>query len=337
MKNISIIFIILFTLSTQLFAQGIEYNDSLPYTLYKNKVVVFTDIGFNSAPFSLKDNYLQDVNKIKFKNNIKAALGIGLAYKWFALRVGFALPGNLKSESRFGNTDYFDIGLKFNIKQVFTSIDLRSYRGYVVKDEYKWNDSLTSLNPNGIYPSISSTSVSANVWWFKSKEFNMRPVLGRVGHYNKPAKTWYFKTSLNYFGITNTNGPLAPIELTDTTDRTKASTIGAFDLGFIPGYAYVNRVNNWQFSVFGGLGGVIQSKLYMNGGVTRSFLGIAPRVDFRLIGGYSKPGYFILLTTNFDIKSVKIQELRYNQNFYTVKIVAGIRIKTKSSKRKDSE
>ena len=96
-------------------------------------------------------------------------------------------------------------------------------------------------------------------------------------------------------------------------------------------------MNNWQFAVFGGLGGVIQSKFYTNGDVTRSFLGIAPRLDFRLLGGFSKPEYFVFLTTDFDIKSIQIQELKYNQNFYTVKLVAGIRIRTKASKRKDSE
>lgn len=312
-------------------------NDSLPYRLYKDKLVLFSDIGFNSAPFSITDNFKLGVKKLQYKNNIRTTLGFGIAYKWFALRIGLALPGNIKAESRFGNTEYFDVGLKFNIKQVFTTINLRNYRGYVIKDEYKWNDSLTSLTPNGIYPNINATSISANVWWFKSKTFNMHAVLGRVGHYLKPAKTWYFKTSLNYFGLSNTEGSVVPSSLADSTDRSNASIIGALDLGVIPGYAYVNRINNWQFAIFGGLGGVIQNKFYTTLGKTRSFLGIAPRVDFRLLGGYSKPSYFILLNTDFDFKTVKIQDLQYNQTFYSIKLVLGVRIKTKNSKRKDSE
>ena len=312
-----------------------QENDVLPYTLYKNKIVAFTDVGFNSAPFSIVDKFGKGVKKLQFKHNIRATLGLGIAYKWFALRIGFALPGNLKAESKFGNTDYFDVGLKFNIKQVFTSINLRNYRGYVIKDEYKWNDSLSSLTPNGIYPDIRTTNISANVWWFRSKDFNMHPVFGRVGHYTKAAKTWYFKTSLNFFGVSSPSSIISPI-INDSTDRSNASNIGAFDLGVIPGYAYVNRINNWQFAVFGGLGGVLQSKFYTHNTKTRSYLGIAPRVDLRLIGGYSKPSYFVLLTTNFDFKSVKIQHLKYNQSYYTIKLVAGVRIKTKSSKRKGS-
>ena len=328
-----LLFILLFFCKSVVYSQ---YNDSLPYTMFKDKIVAFTDVGFNAAPFSLLDNYGLGVKKLQFKHNIRATLGFGFAYKWFALRIGFALPGNLKSESRFGNTEYFDLGLKFNIKQVYTNINLRNYKGYVLKDEYKWNDSLNSLTPNGFYPNLTSTNISANVWWFRSKEFNMNPVLGRVGHYDGPAKTWYFKTSLNFFGISSSGNIVSPL-LSDTTDRANASTIGAIDLGVIPGYAYVNRVNNWQFALFGGLGGVIQSKFYTTHGKTRSFLGIAPRVDLRLLGGYSKPSYFVLLTTDFDFKSVTIKDLKYNQTYYTIKLVAGIRIKTKSSKRKHSD
>ena len=159
----------------------------------------------------------------------------------------------------------------------------------------------------------------------------MHPVLGRVGHYNRAAKTWYFKSSINFFGITNSSD-IVPDLLADSTDRMNAQSIGAIDIGFIPGYAYVNRINNWQFSIFGGLGGVLQVKNYVINGNSRSFLGIAPRLDFRLLGGYTKPGYFIFLTTDFDVKSIKIQSLQYKQSFYQIKLVAGLRIKTKKSK-----
>ncbi len=294
-------------------------------------------MGFHSAPFSLKDNYGLDVNKLKYKNNLKIALGFGFSYRWFALRIGFALPGNILAESRYGNTDYFDIGLKFNIKQTFCNIDFRSYSGYAIKDAYKWNDTLTELTPNDIRPNTRSASISANVWWFLSKNFHMKAVQGKAGHFTGESKTWYFKTSLNYFGISNDFGPLVPKELADTSDRINARTIGAIDLGVIPGYAYGNRINNWQFAVFAGIGGVIQSKFYTKGDITRGFLGIAPRVDLRLMGGYSKPRYFVLLATNFDIKSIKIQDLSYNQTFYNIKLIGGIRIHTKKSRQQEKE
>ena len=312
-----------------------QESDSSAYTLYQERIVVYTDLGFNSAPFSLQDNYTLGVKKIQYKNNIRAILGLGIAYKWFAIRLGLAIPGQIKPISRFGKTKYFDLGLKFSVKQMFFDIDLRNYQGYVVKDEYKWNDSLSSLKPNGIYPSINSVSVSMNAWYFNSKDLNMRAVFGMVGHYEKPVHTWYIKSSINYFGITNGVNSIVPAALSDSSDRQNADAIAAFDLGAIPGYTYVNRVNNWQFAVFGGVGGVVQTKFYTNNGQTRGFLGIAPRFDFRLIGGYSKPKYFVLLATDFDIKSIKMQELKYNQLFYNVRLIAGLRlIKKEKAKKK---
>lgn len=325
LSKISFIFSLLFGLSLQ------AQSDSLPYRLFKENVVLYTDIGFNSAPFSLQDNYGLGVKKIKYRNNVKPALGFGMSYKWFGLRIGFALPVQLKSESKFGNLEYFDVGLKFNIKQVFVDIDLRSYKGYAVKDAYKWNDSLTSDQPNLIQPDTRSVSFSTNVWWFRDKNFKMQAVLGKVGHFTGEAKTWYYKSTLNFFGVGDDYQSLVPTELTDSSERVNAQSIGAIDIGFIPGFAYANRINNWQFSIFTGLGGVIQSKFYAHNDLTRGFLGIAPRVDFRVVAGYTKPKYFVLFTTDFDIKSVQIQDLKYNQTFYNLQLVAGIRISNKKS------
>jgi len=312
-------------------------NDSLSYRLFANRVVLYGDVGFHSAPFSLKDNYGLGVQKLKYKNNVQVAVGLGFVYRWFGLRIGFNLPGNIRPESKFGKTNYFDLGLKFNLKQTFCNIDFRSYEGYVIKNAYTWNDTLTSSTPNDIRSKTRSASISANVWWFLAKDFKMKAVLGKAGHFSGESKTWYFKTSLNFFGISNDVGSLVPTELTDSSERVNANTIGAIDLGVIPGYAYGNRINNWQFAAFAGLGGVIQSKFYTRGELTRSFIGVAPRIDLRFIGGYSKPKFFVLVATDFDIKSVAIQDLSYNQTFYNIKLIGGIRLHTKKSRAAEKE
>ncbi len=313
-------------------------NDSIPFEMFKNDVIISTDLGFYSAPFSIKDNYQLGVSTLKFKNNPKLVAGLGFSYKWFALRFGIALPVNLKSKTKFGETDYYDIGLRFNLKQTFTAIEFRNYKGFAIKDAYKWNDSIADNGSvNQIRPNTTSISVSANVWWFKGKEFNYQAAMGKVGHYTGEGKTWYFKSTLNLFGVSNLYETLVPTELLDTSDRVNANGVGAVDIGFIPGYAYVNRIKNWQFSVIAGLGGVIQAKYYTKGSETRSFLGIAPRIDLNLMVGYSRPKYFILLTSDFDIKSVNIQDLNYNQSYYNVRLTGGFRIKTKQKKSKQKD
>lgn len=305
-----------------------EKSDSLPYTLYKERVVLYSDLGFNAAPFKLKDNFSEGETTLKFKHNLRLAMGIGVMYKWFSLRIGFGLPGTLRPQSRFGKSQFIDLGLNFSIKKTYWDIDAKSYAGYAIINANSWNDTLNDLKPNLIRPDTRTTSFSINSWYFRNDQFKIPAVMGKVGHYDKAVGTWYFKGTLNLFGVGNLTNAITPNELIDTTQsKSYSHTIAAVDLGIVPGYAYVGRIDNWQFSAFGGLGGVIQSKIYTFDQTTRGVLGLAPRVDLRFIAGYSKPEYFFWIVTDFDVKSIRFREMRYVQTFYMLKVVGGIRLK----------
>ena len=331
-KSVAILFILF--LSTNLNAQEL---DTIPFVSFRDKIVLYTDLGSNSAHFTLKDNFNNGINKLNYKHNIKTILGIGFAYKWFALHFGFALPGNLKSTSKYGNSKYFDLKLQGTYKQIYFYAGLRSYQGFYLKDEQKWNDSLPSFQPNGIYKNISSTNLEINVYYFLSKKFNMHSVLGRVGKYKRFAQTVYFKNSINIFNINNKKESIIPAQLSDSTDRLNANSIGAFELTFIPGYAMVNSKNNWQYSVFAGVGVAFQSAYYVKDKKNRSYTGLAPRFDLRMSFGYNVDKYFIHLEGNYNLRSVKIQSLKYNQSFYNIRLVGGYRFHTKETRRKENQ
>ncbi len=312
-----------------------QVDDSLAYTLYKDKIVLYSDLGFSSSPFHIKDNFLGGFKKIKYKHNQKVILGIGVAYKWFALRLGLALPGTLRPGGKFGNTNYFDLGVAFTIKKTYWDINLRNFEGYAIQDANQWDDSLTSFRPNAIKPKVANFDVSINSWYFKSDEFRMQSVFGRVGEFKRTIGTWYLKSTLNLFGVGNSLDPLVPYELIDTTEtKSSANSITTLDIGVVPGYAYVYRQGFWQASVFAGLGGVIQSKFVSAEGITRGLLGLAPRIDLRFVAGYSKPKYFFWLTTEFDIKSVSHQELKYGGAYHLIRLVGGVRLDKKQKDKK---
>lgn len=313
-------------ISTSLFGQ----SDTLPYKLFKDKVVLYSDLGYASAPFSLKYDYNASVDKLKYKNNFRTLLGLGVSYKWFALRLGFPLPGNMKPVSRYGKTIPFNLGFDFTVKKTFCDIDFRSYQGYAIKNAKKWNDTLDDLHPNDIRKNTGTASFSINVWYFHDKYFKMKALLGKTGHYEKEVKTWYLKNSMNIFGVGNGNESIVPVELIDTLNtKTGANVISSFDIGVIPGYAYVNKIKNWQFSVMAGFGAAVQGKFYVADEVSRGFLGLAPRYDIKIIGGYTVPRYFIFLVTDFDNKSIRFSDFVYRQSFYSIKLVGGIRLDRK--------
>ena len=307
----------------------------MPYTLFKDKVVLYTDLGYTTAPFSLLYDFNPEVDKLKYKNNFRTVLGIGGSYKWFNLRIGIPLPGNVRPVSRYGKTTHFDLGVNFTIKKTFCDFDIRNYKGYAIKNANDWNDTLNDLHPNDIRPNINAVSFSTNVWYFHDENFKMSALNGRSGQYNEEVKTWYLKNSLNIFGVGNGNESIIPTELVDTLiSKTAATTITSIDIGVIPGYAYVNKINNWQFSAIAGLGLVLQGKFHSSDQLTRGYFGIAPRYDIRFIGGYTVPKFFVFLVTDFDNKSIRLTDLVYRQSFYTIKIVGGIRLDHKKKQKK---
>jgi hypothetical protein len=97
----------------------------------------------------------------------------------------------------------------------------------------------------------------------------------------------------------------------------------------------VNRFKNWQIAGWAGFGPVIQAKYYQQNGDFRGFLGLAPRYDVRLMGGYTTPKYFLFLVTDFDNKSIRFNQLIYRQSFYTIKLVGGYRFPKKEKRQRE--
>jgi len=131
---------------------------------------------------------------------------------------------------------------------------------------------------------------------------------------------------MNYFGSANKNGSLVPLQIQNTQVPIQALTkLDAFDFGVVPGLAYVNRKNDWQIGGWIGLGPVVQIKGYETPTFTKVLIGLAPRIDLRIMGGYSSDERFFFIVTDFDNKSINFEQIRYRQLYYAIKIVAGYR------------
>lgn len=305
-----------------------------PIASYKNKIVLYSDYGFTTAPIHFKSNFNFGLDKVKLKNNFNSVLGFGGCYKWFAFRFGINLPGTGRAVSRYGNTKYFSLGFDFSLKQLFFDVDLNAYQGFAYKNAYQWNDTLDKLHPNLIRSDINATSFSINTWQFWSEHFKMSAFRGKTAAYNEDEKTFYLKYLLNVYGLSS-NQSILPTELSDSANsKTKSYLINSFDMGLIPGYAYVKRWKHFQIGAMGGLGFVIQGKGYHAAGVDRAFLGLAPRIDVRLNAGWNKPKHFLMLMAEFDNKSIKFNEFKYSQTYYSLRLVGGIRLDHTSKKDK---
>lgn len=306
--------------------------DTLAYTSYKQNVILFSDFGYNAAPFSIRYPFPNGIDKIKYRHNFKTMIGFGFSYKWFSVRLGAALIGNTRPQSEYGKASYFDIGLNFSIKKTYSEIDLRVYNGYVLKDAYKWNDSLNQLNPNDISQKITTYNVAFKMWYLDNKNFRMDPFNGIKGHYNRRVTTWYLAGRLDMYGAGNESGSLASAQLYDSTNtKTGAASLFGMDIGVIPGIGHVWRKNNWQFGGMLALGPRIQIKSYNVDGQNNGLIGIVARYDVRIVGGYSVPRFFSLISFDMDNKSISFDKFKYYQSFYALRLTLGYRFSSKKN------
>ena len=287
---------------------------------------MYSDMGYNANPFSLRGNFGQNVNELSYKNNFSPFLGLGFAYKWFHIRVGFPIIGNIRSATKFGQTTQYNFAYDLTYKKVWYDFEFKSTFGYALKNAAQWDTSSNDEQPHQILPKVQSLNLMMNGWYFKNPEFQMNGLLGKRAHYTKEILTWYLKGTINYFGSANRNGSLVPEQIQDPQIPIQTLTqLQAFDFGVVPGVAYVNRKNNWQLGGWLGLGPVIQIKGYETPDYSKLFLGLAPRFDMRFMGGYSSDERFFFIVTDFDNKSIRYNELNYRQLYYAIKFVAGFR------------
>jgi hypothetical protein len=324
------------------FSHFLFAQDSIPgeieedsYISYKPNAIAYLDLGYNAAPASIKYDFGNGLEKIKLRHNFKTMLGFGFSYKWFSIRLGAALVGNVRPISRYGSANYIDLGVNFSIKKTYSELDFRSYGGYILKNAKDWDTSYNDLHPNNTGEDIRSFNVALSMWYFDNVKFRIDPFRGIKGQYTQAVTTWYLDGKLDLYGIYNSYGSLIPVQLYDSTNtKTRSSSFSGLDIGVIPGIGHVNKINNWQLGAMLTFGPRIQLKSYNVNGVGTSLMGIVPRYDVRLIAGYTVPQFFAMFSLELDNKSIVFQNLKYKQSFYRMRLSIGYRFKTKEEKEK---
>lgn len=283
---------------------------------FRNRPVMYADLGYNVNPFRISYPFSSQQSSLAYKNNFSPFLGLGFAYKWFHLRVGFPVIGNLRPADKFGKTTQYNLSYDFTYKGVWYDFEFKSTFGYALKQ------------PHLLLPDAYAVNVMTNAWYFRNPDFQMNGLLGKRAHYTQQILTWYLKGTMNYFGSGNRGESLIPSTLQlPQQNLTTISKLQAFDFGAAPGVAYVNRKNNWQIGGWAGVGPVVQIKEYETPDFSKIRLGLAPRFDLRFMGGYSSDEKFFFIVTDFDNKSIRFDDLKYRQIYFALKFVAGYRFK----------
>jgi hypothetical protein len=319
--------IISFTIGLLQAGYAQQKSENIPYESYTDQWVVHSSLGLNDSPFRLRGSFgPEDV--LRYRSNLNAIMGIGVAHKWFALNLSFKLPGYLRNTDDFGKTNYIDLGLQFELDNWFLVGDIHRYAGFGIKNADRINENLPVTDQNVFFnDELSTFSISVNAYQFFNDQFKMNPALGIVGRYLEETKSFYIKYTANVFRMRTKNEIMPSDFFPNTVSIYEARSMGAFDVGAVPGFAYINNFEGWQYGFMTGVGAVIQLKSFTYQNITRAFLGLAPRVDIRAQAGYNVDKWFLMLTSSFDNKSVNFDEFNYRQVYYTLSLNYGYRFK----------
>lgn len=314
------------------FVEGQNFEDSI-YTLYKKRLIISLESGFNSSPLTFGLKY-GEVKEVRFTPNPPWIIKPSICYYGVTLRIGFKLPANLLSTKEYTKTSYFDVDLNFAIKRrVYFGFDFQYYKGFTLMNQANYDTSGVIRGNNGIYPNLNTTEAGINVRFFFNKKFNYKAALGIQGDYKTSVFSPYIYGYLGGYGVGNNNNFIFPNALhNESVSISKARNISSFEFGAIPGVAGVFRKGWFQGNMILGFGPLIQTKSYISSEASRGYLGLNLRTDLQLSLGVQKDKWYLLLNSDFKFRTIKINPVKFNQYYYYVRLVAGYRFHVKTPK-----
>jgi hypothetical protein len=309
-----------FVLFTNIIMSQVEKDTSTLHIDYKNKAIIYSDLGYSSAPFTIQFNTQKEDVKLAYKNNIQPFIGVGFIYKFISLHYTHLLPIHVKSIDKYGNNKYFNLNFDYTYKNIYSDIGYSQYQGFGIK-----NTEYLISGKNQIYNELKSKSFYLNSWYFGNKDFKITSLKGIKSVVDKELFSWYLKGTFNVFNLKNPEAIL-PNDFTSTNTTINSSyVVQGIDIGIVPGLAYVKRTNDWQYGTLAGFGGVLQEKGYKSEQANRYFIGLAPRYDLKIMIGYTQHDLFTMLHFEIDNKTIRLNQFKYNQSYYTIRIIGGYR------------
>lgn len=179
-------------------------------------------------------------SEVKYKPNENVTIGLGVGYRWFALDLGFTLPGMNKDDDVFGKTERTDIQANIYMHKFVLDFNLQDYQGYYGSNPQLYDPTFDPMNPvYPIRPDIHTSNIGLSAFYiFNHEKFSYRAAFTFNEKQLHSAGSFLAGTYLNIYSL-KAKDPLVPEALRDTFDpeadfRNTDFTI----MGISGGYGY---------------------------------------------------------------------------------------------------
>jgi hypothetical protein len=298
-----------------------DYTDLLTSRLYW----LYQDASFVLNP--------KELDKLVYKPNVNARIGIAAFYKWFGLGLSIGNPFYHRSYDTYGKTQTIDLRVNAFGRSVAAELFLQNYKGFYIQNHQPENGSYYQI------PSMNVFSIGMAGYWIQNYlRYSIRAAYTQNERQRKSAGSFMIRPSLVYYKVSSDDGIIPPDILTQNIYPDEHLTGGEFlSIGLAPGYSY-SFVFARYFYLNAGFYPAFFWQHYTYSTRERNFnrSHLAFKADLRVAAGYNSDRWFLGagLGTGFNQVAIDLADAPFFYDVAQLRFWGGTRFDLFKKKKK---
>lgn len=250
-----------------------------------------------------------------FVPNAKILQGVGFTWKWLTLKYAFETPLTFLERSRFGGSDFFNLGVNINTHFLHMDLEFRRNAGYsdINQENYdsNWFDGKDYFHRRD----TKAFQLSGNTVILFSSKYSYNANFNFKGRQKKSAISFLMQGTLRHQRLFSDTLLIAP-QMEEAFGRwgdlleTRTTLVG-----IMPGFGAALVKNNWFWSPMISGGPALQ--IHRNFTYTRENVipDIGPVLDARFSAGYNGEKFYTGLIGAYEFNFVFLRDL-FHMSYY---------------------
>jgi hypothetical protein len=264
---------------------------------------------------------------IRYAPNTTPSIGLGAYYYNLGGVLTVRLMYNKEVRNlRYGETKSFDLQFNGYGPRFSTDLIYQSYKGFYLSNPALFIPNWSSGQPFPQLPNLHIHNIGVNLYYiFNHYKFSYQAAFIQTKRQKKDAGTFLLMTSLWLSDFDNDSilvpEPIRP----ELGGRTGFEAGKFYTLALMPGYAFTKVHNRFFGTGSISLGPGIQYRKYQLEGDTQDNIGLQPRINVRVAGGYNGENFISGLSVVLDRVTSNFENINIRTNTNNLKLFVAYR------------
>ena len=277
-----------------------------------------------STKLSFSDN--DGIGKdLIYKPNANGSVGFGINFFNLGLSFSVKVPSSTSKRTKYGNTDYTNIRITYNMERIGINAFYLGYKGFYLSNptdiESGWNYNLPFPQRKDI--DVYSVGLYTHFIW--SDKFSYKAAFSQTERQKKSAGSLIIMIADRFTRIKN-DSTFIPLSQQANYNDINGLKNGIFNtVNVAPGYAYSFVYKFFIFTNILAIGAGFQQQIYDMDNETKFKVNVPYFFNFKSSLGYNSKKYFANITYNADVNNIPIKQTNIKINYPSFEVVAGVR------------